>query len=117
MQDARRWDDRYARGGGLPPLAGFAARWGLLQEVSHFDLGTTAVLLATSVSVSIGVLRGLREMMHPIDRPVDPTQRERRSEALLILAALAVCVFIGLFPGVLAPIVREFVAAYPAVGR
>ncbi|HEY4687993.1 MAG TPA: hypothetical protein VIK33_01690, partial [Anaerolineae bacterium] len=100
-----------------PPLAGFAGRWGLLQETSHFDLRATILLLASSVSVSIGVLRGLREMLQPIDEPANDKQRERRGEAILIVAALAVCLFIGLFPGVLAPSVRQFVAAYTFVGR
>lgn len=102
---------------GLPPLAGFAGRWGLLQETSVFDPRAAAVLLAAGVSVAIGVLRGLRQMLHPSDEPIDPQQRERRSEAILIVAALAVCLFIGLFPGVLSPVVREFVAAYTFVSR
>jgi len=102
---------------GLPPLAGFVGRWGLLQETSRFDPGATAVLLAASVSVAVGVLRGLREMLRPLDEPVDPQQRERRGEVILIIGALALCVLVGLFPGLFAGFVQEFVAAYTFVGQ
>jgi formate hydrogenlyase subunit 3/multisubunit Na+/H+ antiporter MnhD subunit len=102
---------------GLPPLAGFAGRWGLLQETGRVDPGAAALLLASTVSVAIGVLRGLREMLHPLEEAVDPQQRERRSETVLIIGALALCLLIGLFPGLLAGFVREFVAAYTFVAR
>lgn len=102
---------------GLPPLAGFAGRWGLLQETSRLYPAATIVLLAASASVAVGVLRGLREMLRPPSEPVSVQQRERRSEAALIIAAVAVCLVAGLFPGILAPLVREFVAAYSFAAR
>jgi formate hydrogenlyase subunit 3/multisubunit Na+/H+ antiporter MnhD subunit len=102
---------------GLPPLAGFAGRWGLLQEASAFDPRAASVLLAASVSVAVGMLRGLREMLQPLKESVELQQAERRSEIVLIVAALALCLFVGLFPGALAPIVREFVASYTFVVR
>ena len=97
---------------GLPPLAGFAGRWGLLQETSRLYPGATVVLLASGASVAMGVLRGLRVMLHPPSESVSAPARERRSEVALIIAAVALCLFVGLFPGVLAPLAREFVAAY-----
>ncbi len=102
---------------GFPPLAGFVGRWGLLQETSRLDPRAAAALLAASVSVAIGVLRGLREMLRPLTEPADPQPRTRRGEAIVIAAALAVCLFIGLFPGSLLPLVREFVAAYSFASR
>ena len=102
---------------GFPPLAGFAGRWGIVQEAITVDSRAAAVVLASGVSVAIGVLRGLREMLHTPPALDNPQPRERRSEAILIVVALAVCLFLGLFPGALAPFVREFVAAYSFVGR
>jgi formate hydrogenlyase subunit 3/multisubunit Na+/H+ antiporter MnhD subunit len=110
---------------GLPPLAGFAGRWGLLQEASRVYPAATVVLLASGASVAVGVLRGLREMLRPPfdsaqggpSESLSAQQGERRSEAVLIIAALAVCLFVGLFPGILAPLVREFVGAYLVAAR
>ncbi len=102
---------------GFPPLAGFAGRWGIAQEASRLDPRAAAVLLASGVSVAIGALRGAREMLRPSSPADDPGQRERRSERILIAAALVLCLFIGIFPGALAPFVREFVTAYSFVGR
>lgn len=128
---------------GLPPLAGFVGRWGLLQETSRLYPAATVVLLASSASVGVGVLRGLREMLRPPfdsaphslqsgtpvhggrgqaspGRPAEAlgvVPRERWSDAALVIAALAVCLFAGLFPGSIAPLVREFVAAYSLAAR
>ena len=102
---------------GFPPLAGFAGRWGIAQATGHLDPGAAAVLLAAGVSVAIGVLRGAREMLQPSPGPDDPAARERRSEGALVVAALALCLFVGVFPGALAPFVREFVAAYSFIGQ
>jgi len=88
-----------------------------VQEAITVDSRAAAVVLASGVSVAIGVLRGLREMLHTPPALDNPQPRERRSEAILIVVALAVCLFLGLFPGALAPFVREFVAAYSFVGR
>lgn len=101
---------------GLPPLAGFAGRWGLVQAAGSLDPRAAAVFLLASASVALGVLRGLREMLHARDSDAASPPNERRSEALLILAALALCVLIGLFPGALTPLVREFTAAYAFAG-
>jgi formate hydrogenlyase subunit 3/multisubunit Na+/H+ antiporter MnhD subunit len=102
---------------GFPPLAGFAGRWGILQQAATIDIRAAAVMLASGVSVAIGVLRGLREMLKPSTDPDESPPRERRGEAILIIAALVSCVFVGLFPGVFAPIVREFAAAFEFVGK
>lgn len=102
---------------GLPPFAGFAGRWGLLQEASQLYPGAAVVLLASGASVAIGVLRGLRVMLRPPSESASAPERERRSETALIIAAVAVCLFVGLFPGVLAPLAREFVAAYSFAAR
>jgi formate hydrogenlyase subunit 3/multisubunit Na+/H+ antiporter MnhD subunit len=102
---------------GLPPLAGFAGRWGLVQAAGSLDPRAAVVFLLASASIAFGVLRGLREMLHPGDSEAAPLPRERRSEALLVLAMLALCLLIGLFPGALAPLVREFTSAYAFAGQ
>jgi multicomponent Na+:H+ antiporter subunit D len=102
---------------GFPPLAGFAGRWGIVQEAIGVDARAAAVLLASGVGVAIGTLRGLREMLQADFAPENESRRESRSERILIGAALLACLFFGLFPGVIAPFVREFVAAYSVVAR
>ncbi|HLF27973.1 MAG TPA: proton-conducting transporter membrane subunit [Anaerolineae bacterium] len=97
---------------GFPPLPGFAGHWGLVQATAGVDPRAAVVLLAASVSIGVGMLRGLREMLYPLTDLAGPPQRERRSEAILIIAALALCLIVGLFPGMFAPLVREFVATY-----
>jgi len=101
---------------GFPPLAGFAGRWGIVQEAIAVDPRAAVALLASGVSVALGVLRGLREMLYAPLAVDGLPPHERRSEVILIAAALALCLFVGLFPGALAPFVREFVAAYAFVG-
>jgi formate hydrogenlyase subunit 3/multisubunit Na+/H+ antiporter MnhD subunit len=102
---------------GVPPLAGFAGRWGVAQQAAQIDWRAAALLLASGVSVAIGMLRGLREMLNPLPESETPWPPERIREAALIVAALALCLVIGLFPGFLAPLVSEFVAAFSAIGR
>lgn len=102
---------------GFPPLTGFAGRWGAVQEAMTYDPRAAAVLLASGVSVAVGVLRGLREMLQAPETPGEPAAPERRSEAIVIVVALLICLFAGLFPGALAPFVREFAAAYTFAGR
>jgi formate hydrogenlyase subunit 3/multisubunit Na+/H+ antiporter MnhD subunit len=102
---------------GFPPLTGFAGRWGIIQEAMAFDARAAALLLASGVSIAIGVLRGLREMLQLPEKAGEPVVRERRGEVLIVAAALSVCLFVGLFPGVLAPFVRAFASAYTFVGR
>jgi len=102
---------------GVPPLASFAGRWGVAQQAAGIDPRAAALLLAAGVSVAVGVLRGLREILSPLPQTDPPVARERRREVILIVAALALCLFVGLFPGAFSPFVREFVAAFPSVGR
>lgn len=97
---------------GFPPLAGFAGRWGIIQEAINFDARIAAVLLASGIGVVIGVLRGLREMLHAPPEEAEPPPPESRGEIAIVVIVIGVCLIVGLFPGLLAPFVREFVASY-----
>jgi formate hydrogenlyase subunit 3/multisubunit Na+/H+ antiporter MnhD subunit len=101
---------------GLPPLAGFAARWGLLHEAGRGDPGVTTLLLAASVSIALGVLRGLRQMLHPPSETMATVPPERRGEIAVIAFFVILCLLVGLFPGALAPLVRQFSDAYRFAG-
>lgn len=121
---------------GLPPFAGFVGRWGIVQQVGNVDPRAALVMLGGSLSVAIAVLRGLREMLVHVpeekvvilqeDDAEDTVeteetdarpQNESRSQKILILAGLALCILIGLFPGLIAPFIREFVSAYTFMGQ
>ena len=102
---------------GFPPLAGFAGRWGIVQEAATVDVRAAGAILAASVSVAIGVLRGLREMLRAPSGGAEPPARETRGEIAIVAVALLVNLVFGLFPSLVAPLVREFVASYTFVGR
>ncbi len=99
---------------GVPPFAGFTGRWAALQQVAGTDLLTAFALLISTVGVAIGTLRGLQSVLKPIE-PADPSAsrtRESRINIALILGALALSLIIGLFPDVIAPALKQMVAAF-----
>ncbi|HZY45306.1 MAG TPA: proton-conducting transporter membrane subunit [Anaerolineae bacterium] len=97
---------------GVPPFAGFTGRWAALQQVAGTDLLTAIALLISTIGVAIGTLRGLQSVLKPIEpADTDPT-RESRINIALILGALALSLIIGLFPDVIAPALKQMVAAF-----
>jgi formate hydrogenlyase subunit 3/multisubunit Na+/H+ antiporter MnhD subunit len=97
---------------GVPPLAGFAGRWGALQQAAGSDLGASLALVLSSIGVVAGMLRGLQYLLRPIDDPnIQPT-RESTLTIILIIGALVLCVIFGLFPDLLSPVIRQMTAAY-----
>lgn len=97
---------------GVPPLAGFAGRWGALQQAAGSDLGTSLALVLSSIAVVAGALRGLQYVLRPIDDPNFQPVRESRLTIALIVGALVLCVIFGLFPDLLSPVIRQMTAAY-----
>ena len=97
---------------GLPPFAGFAGRWAALQQVAYNDLATSAALLISTIGVTIGTLRGLQYVFqHP---KTDSAQPDRISPLTitLLIGALVLTLVVGLFPDLIAPAIRQMVAAY-----
>ncbi|MFN8595325.1 MAG: proton-conducting transporter membrane subunit [Anaerolineae bacterium] len=97
---------------GVPPFAGFAGRWAALQQVTHNDFATAIALLSSTIGVATGTLRGLQAVLQPLDPTETTPARESRLTNGLLLAALIVCLVLGLFPDLIAPAIRQMVAAY-----
>jgi formate hydrogenlyase subunit 3/multisubunit Na+/H+ antiporter MnhD subunit len=97
---------------GVPPLAGFAGRWGALQQAAGADLGASLALVLSSIGVVAGLLRGLQYVLRPIDNAATQPVRESPLTITLIIGALLLCLLFGLFPDLLSPIVRQMSAAY-----
>ncbi len=101
---------------GVPPLAGFAGRWGALQQAAGNDLGASLALVLSSIGVVAGMLRGLQYILRPIDNPNVQPARESTLTIMLMVGALILCVIFGLFPDLLSPFIRQMAAAY-VIGR
>lgn len=97
---------------GVPPLAGFAGRWGALQQVAGSDLNASLVVVLSSIGVVAGTLRGLQYVLRPIDSGASVPVRESPLTIALIVGALLLCLLFGLFPDVIAPVVRQMAAYF-----
>jgi NADH-quinone oxidoreductase subunit N len=97
---------------GVPPLAGFAGRWGALQQVAGSELGSSLALGLSSIGVVAGMLRGLQYVLRPLDDQTLQPARESTLTIALIVGALALCVIFGLFPDLLSPVIRQMASAY-----
>jgi NADH-quinone oxidoreductase subunit N len=97
---------------GVPPLAGFAGRWGALQQAAGSELGLSLALVLSSIGVVAGILRGLQYVLRPIDDQTVQPVRESALTIALIVGALALCVIFGLFPDLLSPVIRHMAASY-----
>jgi formate hydrogenlyase subunit 3/multisubunit Na+/H+ antiporter MnhD subunit len=97
---------------GVPPLAGFAGRWGALQQAAGSDVGASLALVLSSIGVVAGTLRGLQYVLRPLDDPSLQPVRESTLTIVLIVGALALCLIFGLFPDLLSPIIRQMAASY-----
>ena len=97
---------------GVPPLAGFAGRWGALQQAASSDLGASLALVLSSIGVVAGMLRGLQYVLRPIDEPTVQPVRESPLTVMLIVGALVLCLIFGLFPDLLSPVIRQMTASY-----
>ena len=97
---------------GVPPFAGFTGRWAALQQVAGSDLPTALALLISTIGVTIGTLRGLQNVLKPIEHTDADRTSESRVNIALILGALALSLVIGLFPDIITPALRLMVAAF-----
>jgi formate hydrogenlyase subunit 3/multisubunit Na+/H+ antiporter MnhD subunit len=100
---------------GVPPLAGFAGRWGALQQAAGSDLGASLALVLSSIGVVAGTLRGLQYVLRPLDDPAARPARESTMTIVLLVSALVLCLLFGLFPDLLSPVIRQMAASYRLV--
>jgi formate hydrogenlyase subunit 3/multisubunit Na+/H+ antiporter MnhD subunit len=97
---------------GLPPFAGFTGRWAALQQVAYTDLPTSLALLMGTIGVAVGTLRGLQYVLQRPAQAVDAPERMPLLTIGLLVGALALTLLFGLFPDLIAPAIRQMVAAY-----
>ena len=97
---------------GLPPFAGFTGRWAALQQAAYTDLPTALALLVSTIGVAAGTLRGLQYVLKQQDHVADAPDRMSPLTIGLLVGALALTLLFGLFPDLIAPAIRQMVAAY-----
>ncbi len=97
---------------GLPPFAGFAGRWAALQQVAYNDLAISLALLLSTIGVATGTLRGLQYLFQRPQTAAPQPDQVRPLTIMLLVGALVLTLIIGLFPDLIAPAVRQMVAAY-----
>jgi formate hydrogenlyase subunit 3/multisubunit Na+/H+ antiporter MnhD subunit len=97
---------------GLPPFAGFAGRWAALQQVAYNDLTTSLALLISTIGVAVGTLRGLQYIFQRPQAADAQPDHIAPLTIMLLVGALVLTLIMGLFPDLIAPAIRQMVAAY-----
>lgn len=122
---------------GLPPGAGFTARWSITRLVAREQAGGAILLLLTSVAVSTGVVRALMatlreprpeyvgsEILEAIEaasksaeeEDAKPPEREPRLAAIIIIAGLLLCLVLGIWPQLYTGVIQQAAANYTFLG-
>jgi formate hydrogenlyase subunit 3/multisubunit Na+/H+ antiporter MnhD subunit len=122
---------------GLPPGAGFTARWSITRLIAREQAGGALLLLLASVAVSIGVVRALIALMRePVpeylgseiveaieaasrskeEEEEKTPEREPRLAAVIIMAGLILCLALGLLPQFHAEIIQQVTMNYTFIG-
>lgn len=103
--------------GGFPLFSGFATRWLVYRSAAGQGSTFLAVLVLSGVGVILGYLRSLGVVLGP-SREGDEGGQPWVS-AVLILSLAALCLLLGLFPGLLVTPLQELVKVlqplFPAV--
>lgn len=102
---------------GMPISAGFVWRWALCRALAPSYPGAALSILLAGVGVMIGIWRGISALL---TRPLSAKDRsvvslgtsEGRLTASVVVVALLVCLWIGLFPQILAPVAASLTEAY-----
>ncbi len=97
---------------GLPPFAGFTGRWAALQQVAYNNLPIALALLISTVGVAAGTLRGLQFILRRPASADIAVERIAPLTVMLLVGAVALTLTLGLFPDLIAPAIRQMVAAY-----
>lgn len=102
---------------GLPIGAGFIWRWALCRALVPSNPESVLLLLLAGVGVMIGIWRGLSILLM---RPRSPEDRSIVSlgssggwlTTMVAVVAILLCVGVGLFPQVLAPVASRLAGTY-----
>ena len=97
---------------GLPPFAGFTGRWAALQQVAYNNLPIALALLISTIGVATGTLRGLQYVLRRPTSADITVERIAPLTIMLLVGAIALTLILGLFPDLIAPAIRQMVAAY-----
>jgi formate hydrogenlyase subunit 3/multisubunit Na+/H+ antiporter MnhD subunit len=116
---------------GLPPGAGFAARWSITRLLARESAAGAAFVLLAGVGVSIGVVRALLALLsEPVQDYVGSDivaaiearskegevekipEREPRIATAIIIAGLALCLALGLWPQLHMGVIKQVTESY-----
>ena len=84
---------------GFPLTAGFPTHWAVYRAISGDELLSMVLLVASSVGIVIGLLRGLNSMLGA--EPRDDVARQPLLASLFVLAFAVLVIAIGVFPQLL----------------
>lgn len=122
---------------GLPPGAGFAARWSITRLIAREQPAGAMLLLLAGVAVGVGVVRALMallreptpeyvgsEILEAIEAASKSQEqegektreREPRLAAIIIIAGLVLCLGLGLWPQFHTSIIKQVVENYTFLG-
>lgn len=99
---------------GLPGTLGFAYRWASLQSIGASDVEAMVLLLLATLSVSIGLSRGLLALVERSNKPfiVQANLPRNRGEEIGIIALTVVVFVLGFAPSLMIPLARAVADGY-----
>jgi formate hydrogenlyase subunit 3/multisubunit Na+/H+ antiporter MnhD subunit len=116
---------------GMPPGAGFAARWSITRLLAHESAAGAGFVLLAGLGVSSGVVRALLALLsEPVQDYVGSEilaaieakskegqvekapEREPRLAAVIIIAGIALCLALGLWPQLHMGVIEQVTESY-----
>jgi formate hydrogenlyase subunit 3/multisubunit Na+/H+ antiporter MnhD subunit len=118
---------------GLPPGPGFTARWSITRLLAREQVSGALLLLLGSLAVGVGVVRALMALLQEpapgyvgsdIVKEIEaaakskegveqkPLDRESRLAAIMIIAALVLCLILVLWPQIHTSVIQQVVDSY-----
>ena len=107
---------------GFPVSAGFIWRWALYRALaSSSNVGAAALVMLAGGGIMVGLIRALSVLLTRPDTPASsppsaPARRESRLDTAIIALVILVCVAVGLFPQVIAPLAGQLAASFTFFG-
>lgn len=90
---------------GFPLTAGFPVHWTVYRAASGEEWIWIVLLLASSIGITVGVLRGLNAMLG--DKPRQDVARQPVLASLIVVALAVLTLVLGLYPQLLLESVRS----------
>ena len=83
-----------------------------MQQVAYNNLPIALALLISTIGVATGTLRGLQYVLRRPTSADITVERIPSLTIMLLVGAIALTLILGLFPDLIAPAIRQMVAAY-----